>query len=199
MRRELAFGVLLLAGLAVTTSAGKVPVPKEIPVTVTFTDGGYAIQSDGLGAYSNGANGVRAVLVSAGNLALDTGSARSLLLDFGVCASESCAPPFEAQEVTAFLGTSACQYRTLRDMPIDGSQACNLNVNFGTPGTGWFIRFGETTDTAPAIVTRTTSGWTIDVPADGVAKLQSYPTKGRFVLTLRGYFVMPVHLTVMQP
>ena len=100
----------------------------------------------------------------------------------------------------AFLSTSSCTQSNLRDMPIGSSQSCNLNVNFGTPGTGWFIRFGEDDGTTPATVARLADGsWTIDVSEGGVARLLSYPTKGRMVLTPRGDFVMPVHMTVTQP
>jgi hypothetical protein len=205
MRRRLAFAVLLLAALslAVTTSAGKPPAIKEIPVTVTFTDeSGCAIRSDGYGPYANGVGGVTAVFVSAGNLALTTGSARRLLLDFaGRCSSGPCSPPWPSGTVTGFVSTSSCDNAGgLRDMPISSSQSCNLNVNFGTPGTGWFIRFGEYTGTDPAMVTRISdTSWEIDVPAGGVAKLLSYLTKGRMVLTDKGDFMMPAHLTVTQP
>jgi len=200
MRRRLTFAVLLLAalGLAVTASAVKPPVVKEIPVIVTFADEpGYAIRSDGSGAYFHGTTGVTAVFVSSGNLTLNTGSLRGLWLDFSDCASPGeCAPPFAAEQVVAFLSTSNCQFWSPRDMPLGSSQLCSLGVNFGTPGTGWFIRFGETTDTTDATMARTTDGWTIDVPEGGLATLQSYPTKGRMVLTYRGHFVMPVSLTV---
>lgn len=202
MRREFAFGVLLLAalGLAVTTSAGKPTAIKNIPVTVTIADG-YAIQDDGYGPYANGVGGVNAVFVSAGNLSLTTGSTRKLSLDFTGGCSGPCNPPWESGVVSGFVSTSACDNTGgLRDMPLGGHQSCNLNVNFGTPGTGWFIRFGEYAGTTPATVDRLPDGsWTIDVPVDGIGRLQSYPTKGRLVLTDRGDYVMPVHMTVTQP
>jgi hypothetical protein len=209
MNRRLASFVLLLAalGVAVTTSAGKPVAPQEIPITVTFTDGpGQSIQSDIGTAYAHGQQGVRAVLVSAGNLALDTDYTaspvvRRLFLDFtGGCSAGSCSVPFSTLTVAAFVSTSACTEWSVRDMPVDGTQACNLNVNFGTPGTGWFVRFGEYGGTTPASVTRhSATTWTIEVPAPHVAKLQSYPTKGRMVLTDRGDYVMPASLTVTQP
>jgi hypothetical protein len=207
MRRRLTFGILLLAALslAVTTSAGKPPAVKEIPVAVTFMDGiGYAIQSDNHTSYANGQQGVRAVLVSAGNLALDTDYSRSSIvrkvsLDFSVCAVVSpipCDPPV-VDKVVAFVSTSSCTSWALRDMPKGETQSCNLNVNFPAEGLGWFIRFGEYAGTTPATVDRLADGsWTIDVHADGVARLQSYPTNGRMVLTDKGDFVMPVQLTV---
>jgi len=209
MRRRLVFSVLLLAGLglAVTTSAGKTPTVKEIPVTVIIADSGYAIQSDNHTPYVHGQEGVRAVLVSLGNLALDTSyqtstPVRKLSLDFTGCASSSCSPPWDTGTgaVVAFLSTSSCTEGRLLDMPVGGDQLCNLNVNFGAAGLGWFIRFGEPDGTTPATVTRVSlTSWTIEVPAGGVAKLLSYPTKGRIVLSDKGDFVMPVHLTVTQP
>lgn len=208
MRRRLAFGVLLLAGLglAVTTSAGKVPVPKEIPVTVTFTDDGYAIQSDGLGPYIHGTDGVRAVLVSAGNLALKTHDTNSLVvrmlkLDFSNCASGPCSPPFPSGTDMAFVSTYGCaDAGGLRDMSLGDSQECNLNVSFGYAGQNWFIRFGEDPDTTPATVNRIDYGsWTIEVGEPALAKLLSFPMKGRLVWTDHGNFVMPVQVTVTQP
>lgn len=205
MRRRSAFAFLPLAalGLAVTTSAGKPPAVKEIPVAVTVADDDYAIQSDQLGPYSDGVDGVRAVLVSLGNLALDThytstSAVRRLFLDFRGACTGPCSPPWATGAVVAFLSTSSCTQSNVRDMPIGSSQSCNLNVNFGTPGTGWFIRFGEYGGTDPAAVTRhSATSWTIEVPAGGVGKLLSYPTKGRMVLTEQGDFVMPLQLTVM--
>jgi len=208
MRRRLAFGVLLLAalGLAVTTSAGKPAAVKEVPVTVAFPVG-YAIQSDAPDPYANGVKGVRAVLVASGNLALDTDytsspTVRKLFLSFtGGCTTGACDAPFSSVTVVAFVSTSSCDLPGgLRDMPIPGSQSCSLNVNFPANGLGWFLRFGETDDTTPATVARLADGsWTIDVPTGGTAKLLSYPTKGRMVLTDRGNYVMPVHMTVTQP
>ncbi len=211
MRRGLTFSVLLLAGLGlvVTTSAGKAPAPKDTPVKVAFAEPGYAMQNDSLGDYTHGIDGVSAIIISSGtgNLALkthDTNSVfvRKLFLDFTGACSGICDPPFTTVTVEAFMSTSGCQNAGgLRDMPTDTSQLCNLNVNFGTPGTGWFIRFGEYAGTDSATVTRVSgTSWTIDVPEDGVARLLSYPTKGRYVLTPRGDFAMPVHLTVtLQP
>ena len=199
MRRSLAFAVLPLAALslAVTSSAGKPPAIKEVPVAVTIADG-YSIESDGYGPYANGVAGVKAVFVSAGNLALTTGSARALSLDFTGTCTGPCSPPWPSGVVTGFVSTSACDNTGgLRDMPIPSSQSCNLNVNFGTPGTGWFIRFGEYDGTTPATVDRLADGsWVVEVPADGVARLQSYPSKGRMVLTDRGDWVMGAQLTV---
>ena len=187
------------SGLAVTTSAGKTPRPKEIPVTVTFSDGAYGIQSDGNGPYVHGQEGVRAVLVPLGNLALDTfygtgTPVRRLSLDFTGCALSSCRPPWDnaTGTVVAFLSTSSCTEGRFLDMLIGEDQLCNLNVNFPAAGLGWFIRFGEDPDTTPAKVTRgSQTSWTIEVPGDGVARLKSYPTKGRMVLTDRGVYVMP--------
>lgn len=205
MRRRWAFAVLLLAalGLAVTTSAGKPAQAKEIPVTVTVADGAYGIQSDGLGPYVHGTDGVRAVLVPLGNVVLDlrNSTERVLSLDFkGYCAGP-CNAPFETLTVPAFMSTSSCHDGSLLEMLGGESQQCNLNVNFGAAGLGWFIRFGEYEGTAHATVSCVEAGksWTVDVPPGGVAKLLSYPTKGRMVLTDRGDYVMPVALTVAQP
>jgi len=210
MRRKLAFGVLLLAalGLAVTTSAGKPAKPPQggVPVTVEFADrvGVDRIQSDGFGNYINGTDGVAAWLVPLGNLQLkthDTNSTtvRKFWLDFDeACFQGPCDPPFTTDYRQGYMTTS-CGTAFL-DMYPGTSQDCNLNVHFTANQLGWFIRFGEYEGTMPATVARLADGsWTIDVPADGIAKLLSYPTKGRMVLTDRGDYVMPVHLTVTQP
>jgi hypothetical protein len=204
MRTRLVFGVLLAVslGLAVTTSGKPAKPPSEIPVTVTVADGANGIQSDTEGPYAHGTAGVRAVLVPLGNVVLDlrnTLPARELFLDFSACASSSpypCDPPL-VTTVVAFLSTSSCHDGSLLEMLPGEPQDCTLGVNFAASGLGWFIRFGEYEGTTHAKVLRLQDGsWTIDVPANGVAKLLSYPTKGRVVLTDRGDFVMPAHLEV---
>ena len=202
MRRRLAFGILLLAGLgmAVTTSAGKPTALKEIPVTVTFTPGAYAIQGDGDGddPYINGTSGVTAVIVPLGNLQLKTGTARTFWLDFGECVQGPCTAPFLAESRQGYMTTS-CE-TPLPNMGLAASQDCNLNVHFTADQKGWFIRFGEYPGTDFATVTRVSStSWTIDVPVPGIALLQSYPLKGRVTWTDHGHFYMPVNLTVTQP
>jgi hypothetical protein len=99
------------------------------------------------------------------------------------------------------LKTGTCHDGSLLEMLGGESQQCNLNVNFGAAGLGWFIRFGEYDGTAHATVSclETGKSWMIDVPENGKAKLLSYPTKGRMVLTDRGDYVRPVGLTVTQP
>ena len=99
MRRRSAFALMPLAalGLAVTTSAAKPPAVKDLPVAVTVADGDYAIRSDQAGPYSDGVDGVRAVLVSLGNLALDThytstSAVRRLFLDFTGACTAPCSP-----------------------------------------------------------------------------------------------------------
>lgn len=201
MRRRLTFGILLLAalGLAVTTSAGKPAKPPQgTPVTVTFTDGtGYAIQSDGDGAYINGTDGVTAMIVPLGNLQLKTGSERAFWLDLGNCVSETCGAPFTAEYRQGYMTTSCPT--ALLDMGVNASQECNLNVHFTYNNLGWFIRFGQEYGTTPATVTRGQDGWTIDVPELGIALLESYPLKGRVTWTPHGYYDMPVNLTVTLP
>jgi hypothetical protein len=201
MRRRLAFAVLLLAALslAVTTSAGKpAKPPLGTPVTVIVADEGYRIQSDLLGPYVNGTDGVTAVIVPLGNLQLKTGDVRKFWLDFTECASESCTAPFQAELKQGYMTTSCAA--GLPSMDVGAYQDCNLNVHFTADQRGWFIRFGEYPGTDFAIVTRVSStSWTIAVPAGGVALLQSYPLKGRVTWTDQGYFYMPVNLTVTLP
>jgi hypothetical protein len=201
----LAFGVLLLAafGLAVTTTAGKpAKPPQDIPVTVTITDDGYAIQSDGDGAYINGVTGVTAVIVPLGNLQLKTGDTRMFSLYFGGiadCPEEGCTPPFTGPEQRHGYMTTSCPI-ALPSMGNGAQQLCNLNVHFTANGLGWFIRFGQSDGTTPATVTRGGDGsWTIDVAENGVALLESYPLKGRVTYTPHGHFHMPVSLAVTQP
>jgi hypothetical protein len=200
MRRRLMFGVLLLAGLGLagTSSAGKTPVPREIPVTVAFEDGGYAIQSDGGGAYIHGTAGVTAVIVPLGNLQLKTGTVRTFWLDFQGCVhEESCSPPSFLDDFRQGYMTTSCP-TALPNMVRGTFQDCNLNVHFTADQLGWFIRFGEYEGrTDPATVTRVSAtSWTIDVPGGGIALLQSYPLKGRVTYADHGYFYMPVNLTV---
>ena len=199
MRRRLALGVLLLAalGLAVTTSAGKpAKPPQDIPVTVTIPFTGYAILNDGSDVYANGVGGVTAVIVPLGNLQLKTGTQRAFRLDFQGCVDpESCSAPFDTGETQGYMTTSCPT--ALPAMAVGVPQDCNLNVHFTYDEKGWFIRFGEYAGTDPATVTRISdASWTIDVPTEGIALLQSYPLKGRVTWTDHGYFYMPVNLTV---
>lgn len=200
MRRRLAFGVLLLAalGLAVTTSAGKpAKPPQDVPVTVTIPSEGYAILNDGSDVYANGVGGVTAVIVPLGNLQLKTGTQRAFWLDFGACIDESCTPPFSAGSTQGYMTTS-CPV-PLSDMAVGVSQDCNLNVHFTANGLGWFVRFGQYPNTTAATVERfDASGWTIEVPAGGVAFLESYPLKGRVTFMPHGFFSMPVNLAVTK-
>jgi hypothetical protein len=204
MSRRLMFAVLLLAGLGliVAPSAARPGGVKDVPVAVSFGDG-YAIQGDGLGPYLDGVAGVSAVLVATGNLALKTNAkasvpVRMLVLDFTGACSGPCDPPFSTLTVPTFVSTSACASAGgLRDMAVGASQECNLNVNFGAAGLGWFVRFGEYDGTTAATVTRVSPAtWSIAVPEGGVARLLSYPTKGRMVLTPRGDFAMSASMAV---
>jgi len=202
MRRRLTFGILLLAAfsLAVTTTAGKpaAPKPQNIPVTVALADRDVdRIQSDGLETYINGTDGVTAVIVPLGNLQLKAGTLRTFWLDFQGCVDlGSCSPPSFVADFRQGYMTTSCA-TPLPTMELGAFQDCNLNVHFTADQLGWFIRFGENEGTMPATVTHNQDGsWTIDVPSDGVALLQSYPLKGRVTWTDHGHFYMPVNLTV---
>jgi hypothetical protein len=190
-------------------TSGTAGDPSKSPVSISFRDSSSLpdrIQSDGLGPYTNGTDGVRAELVGTGNVTMDTDDTsapivRRLFLDFTDPATTVADPPFSTSTVVAFLSTSYCQNEGgLRDMAIGASQLCNLNVNFPAANKGWFIRFGTYSGTTPASVRRIDADtWEVEVPPPAIAKLLSYPTKGRFVLTDRGDFHMPVLLTVTRP
>jgi hypothetical protein len=190
--------------------SGNAALPFEDPVTVEFSDNTIdRIQSDRLGAYVDGEDRVRAVLVADGNFALKTNDSnkapvRMLTFDFGNPASGDCNPPFESETVQAFMSTTYCDHEGgLRDMGVNDSQQCNLGGFFPYgKNTQYFLHFGEDHGTTPATVTRTSdTSWDIEVLEPAVAKLFSAPTKGRLVLTDEGNFYMPVTLTVtlLQP
>ena len=93
--RAISWSSLIILALVASSGAlysaaqgkGKKPKePKETPVTVTYHDNtADRIQSDGVSPYINGVDGVRAVLLSGGNLLLDTrDGARTLFLDFSL-------------------------------------------------------------------------------------------------------------------
>jgi hypothetical protein len=203
MRTRLVFGALLVAslGLAVTTSGKPAKPPLGTPVTVTLSsETGIAIQGDG-GAYTDGVDGVTALIVPLGNLQLKTGDVRAFWLDFQGCVTAgTCSAPFQAGYTQGYMTTSCPE--SLLVMEALEWQFCNLNVHFTADGLGWFIRFGQGQDysTTPATVTRNDTGhWTIAVPEGGIALLQSYPLKGRVTWTDYGFFYMPVSLTVTLP
>jgi len=211
LRSQRVLGLALVLAIMAFAAGAKGPA-KETPVLMTFGDSyGDRIMSDGGGSYINGVGGVRAVFVALGNAVLDTQPAgsrgnRTLFLDFtDPVLTTQPSPPFPTQFVTAFLSTSAAQ--TLEGTPITNNlmgmdvgqiAQANLNINFNTPGLGWFIRFDPNSGAAKVLVTRTGEDtWIIEAAgANAIAKLFSYPTKGKFVLTDHGNFRMPCELTV---
>jgi hypothetical protein len=184
--------------------SGNAALPFEIPVEVVFDDSMDGIRSDGSGAYVDGENRVRAVLVADGNFALKTNDSnkapiRTLTFDFLHPVSVEYNRPFVSESVQAFMSTTDCANPGgLRDMGVGSSQVCNLGGFFlYGKNTQWFFRFGEYADTTAATVTHPDEAtWVIEVPGPAVAKLFSAPTKGRLVLTDQGNFYMPVKLTV---
>ena len=210
LRNRPGLGLALCLAILAFAAVAKGPV-KEIPVIMTFGDAfGDRIMSDGGGSYIHGVNGVRAVFDASGDADLDTQPAgsrgnRTLFLDFTDPVTAQSSPPFTTQFVTAFLSTSAAQ--TLEGNPITNRllgmnvgqiALTNLNINFNTPGLGWFIRFNPTyTGATKVLVTRIAlDTWVIEADANAVAKLLSYPTKGKFVMTDRGNYRMPCEVTV---
>jgi hypothetical protein len=213
LRSQRVLGLTLVLAI-MAFAAGAAKPAKEIPISMTFRDSaGDRVKSDYYQmSYIDGAYGVRAVFVALGNATLDTQPAgssgiRKLFLDFSEpVPTTQASPPFTTQSVTAFLSTSAAQ--TLQGTPIDDNllgmavgqiAQVNLNIDFNTPGLGWFIRFGpEYSGATKVLVTRTTSDtWIIEAAgANDIAKLLSYPTKGKFVQTDHGNYHMPCELTV---
>lgn len=163
--------------------------PAETPVSVTFRDTtSDRIQSDDGGAYMHGVDGVRAVLVANGNLALkthDTNSAlvRELFFDFQAPVPPNTAIPFGGSiQRQGFLSTTGCD-GGLRGMAVGSTQFCNFGGFFTVPGTNtqWFIRFNTDAypDTSKVQVQRlSNTTWEIEALAADVAKLLSAPTKG---------------------
>ncbi len=178
----------------------------EIPVTATFRDDAALpdrIGSDGLGTYIDGVDHVRAVLDGRGDFDLDTNSTggptvRTLFLDFRTPASPTANPPFATSTVQAFISTGA---GGLPQMAIGSSTRSKLAVNFDASGKGWFIRFSpnEYPDTSSVLVSRVSvDAWEIEAAPTDIAKLLSYSTRGKLVLTDEGNFFMPLRVVVKR-
>jgi len=208
LRNRPGLGLALCLAILAFAAVAKGPV-KEIPITMTFGDSfGDRIMSDGGGSYIHGVNGVYAVFDVSGDADLNTQSrcTRTLFLDFTDPLTTQPSPPFGTGFVNAFLSTSAAQ--TLEGNPITNRllgmnvgqiALTNLNLNFSAAGLGWFIRFNPAnySGTTKVLVTRTGQDtWIIEADANAVAKLLSYPTKGKFVMTDRGNYRLPCELTV---
>lgn len=206
--------VLVLVSLTALCSADK--PPETLPVIVTFQDDLNTIariKSDGSGPYICGVDYVRAVIVILGNVALDTDTngdrpgGRKLFLDFGDPVDHNNAPPpFSSMYTSAFMSTTKVQTlegdpidNNLRGMSIGQNALTNLNINFHGAGSCWFIRFDPNyTGATKVLVTRDSDDtWIIEaIGANQIAKLLSYPAKGKFVLTDRGNFRMPCEVIV---
>ena len=199
--------LLSCLALALVILAAKGGPPQETPVSVRFRDAlSDRIQSDDGGAYNHGVDGVRAVLVANGNLALkthDTNSAvvRELLFGFQDPVPPNTTIPFGGTiEIEAFRSTSGCD-GGLRGMTPGSSQYCNFGGHFAVPGTKtqWFVRFAsdDYPDTTNVLVSRlSATEWEIEAFATDIAKLLSAPTTGKLVLTDQGNYYMPTKLTV---
>lgn len=86
-------------------------------------------------------------------------------------------------------------------MAIGSSTRSKLAVNFDASGKGWFIRFSpnEYPDTSSVLVSRVSvDAWEIEAAPTDIAKLLSYSTRGKLVLTDEGNFFMPLRVVVKR-
>ncbi len=189
---------LAVSGTAL--QASKKPLAQRtVPMTATFADNlGDRIMSDGLGTYTDGMDGVSALIDASGNFDLQVPEPRQLKLDFGAPASPDADAPFLNGSEAGYISTGCGGFE---DMAIGESVRSRLAVNFTYGGQNWFIRFapGQYPDTSNVLVTRTASDtWEILAAPTDIAKLLSMPIKGRPVTTEHGNFFLPFKLVVTK-
>jgi hypothetical protein len=192
--------VVLLAVSTALLQAGKKPTPKiPIPMTAVFADNeGDRITSDGLGAYADGVEGVMAVIDASGNFDMRVSEPRTLTLDFGTPASPDADAPFETGSEAGYISTGCGGFE---DMAVGESVGSRLAVNFTYGGQQWFVRFepAQYPDTTNVVVTRTSDDtWEIEAGPNDIAKLLSWPLKGRPKTTEHGNFHLPFKLAVTK-
>lgn len=178
--------LMVLGALAsiFTTSAGKPPKgPSDIPLCVTIEPVG-TLESDGLGPYCDGQNGVRAVFTAdQGRFSFDTGTRRKANVDLGVGL-------IQGNNRIHFLlsrdqqdphvndpgyDDAVWHVLHLEDLPVGSSIPVGI-LFFISPNKGaeWVVGFGDypmatdvnawpCNDASPAIVTRIDANtWTLE-------------------------------------
>lgn len=205
---SLGLSLLLLGSLALLWAMPRVtPLPSNIPMTATFrdnlTDPPDRILSDGGGMYIDNVDEVDCVLDGSGDFALDTVTSKTVIrhffLDFRAPASPETSPPFASSLEEGYMNTF--HGANLPGIPVGTAIRTNFQVHFTAAGSGWFIRFqpNQYPDTSNVLVRRTAEDtWEIEAAPTDIAKLLSYPTKGRFVLTDHGNFFMPFKIVARK-
>jgi hypothetical protein len=201
-------GLVLWAILALTSAAiagqgrGK---PQTTQVTFAFIDSldPLGIGSDKGGPYSEPYVDKAIIGPTGYDFELDV-TPRTLCLNF-----TNATPPFPLKNgcVDAYLSTSFVNGSLLTMSDGDSFLYAGLAVVFGTPGENWNILFnrgsayndGVTSSVTIACIQGTPCEiWTIEPSGGAIAKLVSFPTKGKAVERNHGYFNMPFGLTVTK-
>lgn len=195
----LGVAALLAVSATVLEAVKKPPSQSTVPMTATFVDNlGDRITSDGLGTYTDGMGGVKALIDASGNFDLQVPEQRQLKLDFAAPASPDADAPFPTGSEAGYISTGCGGFE---DMAIGESVRSRLAINFTYGGQNWFIRFdpAQYPDTSNVLVTRTADDtWEIKAGPDDIAKLLSMPIKGRPVTTEHGNFFLPFKLVVTK-
>ena len=191
--------VLLTVSTAFLQAGKKPPGNTQVPMTATFADNPEdRITSDGAGAYADGVEGGTAMIDASGNFDMRVAEPRTLTLDFGAPASSDADAPFETGSEAGYISTGCGGFE---DMAVGDSVGSRLAVNFTYGGQQWFIRFepAQYPDTTNVVVTRTGENtWEIKASPEDVAKLLSWPIKGRPKTTEHGNFHLPFTLVVTK-
>ena len=185
--------------------------PASTPVAVTIVDGGLGISSDGQGEYSDGVDGVGAVIDDVGNLIFGTGgSGRTMRFDFAAEVSGDLFTP-PAPDGGVRFNT---QVAGLLDMAVGATKCGGATVQYLTGSSRTTLGYHTFTGGAPypesnnVIVTRTsTTTWTVAAAmaaecggpdfVAGVKFEQDINVKpSRNIVVMNGYFVMPVQATI---
>lgn len=211
----------ILAGIAALTLADAVQAKKpdsSIPVDVTLPDSGgasgYKLQSDGLGLYQDGVDGVEASIGGAGRKGgrltmrtLYSEPVRRVFVDFTDCAGASiddCVPPFLSNSVKA---TVIVRVRSVEGglqglEPGESASGALRVLLFLDDGSAYALDFDPTGTGVEECAASTTvtvardpvdaGVWTVD-GANGLGCLSRLGTKGR-ENPFSGLYRIPVYL-----
>ncbi|MFN0182150.1 MAG: hypothetical protein ACKVZ0_25375 [Gemmatimonadales bacterium] len=196
------------------------PPSSDVLLSVSVSDAGTRIRSDGLGNYVNGVNGVAAYLDGPGNLNFVTvPGPRTVVIDYSVQLTGvpyTPVAPVGGITIRTLLNgvNSPTPQPRLQDLSV-GSHGCYpMSVGYGTPQPNptrqvriLFHRDSENTPTTPTSFVRvsrtsattwtvTSSGCGSNDDVGGVADLDLTVRKAPWVQ--RGYYSLPLSMTLTQ-
>lgn len=205
------FGVVALVLLCGMLAGDRLVVGQSSiqPVRVTFRDAptpekqtADRLLSDRLGPYQDGKDFVDAGMTRDGRFLIDV-------------SKNDKGPRWLEIDLTAPVPPTTAQLGVVRDsfanlfVKIDGDffalpigatlEGGNVSFQFAAGGTGYFLRFwpSKYPGTTNVLVRRTSATtWEVEAEDSDVARLLSYPLRGKFVLTEKGNYSAPFKIVI---